>query len=120
MPSAQATLAVTRQGGGEDRHGLFAMGRGSSLEFRDYRNSPECAVRLRGRIKEPKVEKGMRWAEEPRIPLAEPPSGEAQGCCAKARTPAIFSTEFGAEQWVRGSEMGDVLLILSLLASGDC
>lgn len=120
MPSAQATLAVTRQGGGGDRHGLFAIGRGSSLELRDYRNPPECVVRLRGRIKESRVEKGMRWAKEPRIPLAEPPSGEAQGCCAEARTSAIFSTEFGAEQWVRGSEMGDVLLILSLLASGDC
>lgn len=97
---------------------MFATGRGSSLELRDYRNPPECVVRLRG--KDPRVEKGMGWAEEARIPLAEPPSREAQGCCAEARTPAIFSSKFGAEQWVRGSEMGDVLLILSLLASGDC
>lgn len=115
MPSAQASLAVTSQGGGGDRHGSFAIGRSSSSELGDYRTQ-----RLRGRMKEPRVEKGMRWAEEPRVPLAEPPSREAQGSCAVARTSAIFSTEFGAEQWVRGSEMGDVLLILSLLVSGDC
>lgn len=47
------------------------------------------------------------------------PSG-VQGCPAEARTSAIFSPECGAELWVRGIGRGHMLLILFLLASGDC
>lgn len=49
---------------------------------------------------------GTKGGQAPRVPLAEPDLSPAQGRCVEASTSAIFSTERGAELWVRGSEGG--------------
>ena len=49
---------------------------------------------------------GAEAGQAPRVPLAEPDLSPAQSRCVEARSSAIFSTERGAELWVRGSEGG--------------